>query len=74
MNGIVMVMFGALASLDLVWSLGDLFMGCITLCNLYAIVRLHPLAVSLLKDYVKQKRAGIKSPEYHNEEFEAWKP
>lgn len=38
MNGIVMVIFGALASLDLVWSLGDFFMGCITLCNLFAIV------------------------------------
>lgn len=73
MNGIVMVMFGALASLDLVWSLGDFFMGCITLCNLYAIVRLHPQAVWLLKDYVSQKRDGIKSPEYHNEEQEAWK-
>jgi AGCS family alanine or glycine:cation symporter len=79
MNGIVMVMFGALASLDLVWSLGDFFMGCITLCNLYAIVRLHPRAVWLLKDYVSQKRAGIKSPEFHKEqmpkikdEIEAW--
>lgn len=79
MNGIVMVMFGALASLDLVWSLGDLFMGCITLCNLYAIVRLHPRAVWLLKDYVRQKRAGIKSPSFHKEqmaeiesEIDAW--
>ena len=30
MTGGVMVLFGALASLDLVWSLGDLFMGLIT--------------------------------------------
>ena len=79
MNGIVMVMFGALASLDLVWSLGDFFMGCITLCNLYAIVSLHPRAVWLLKDYVRQKRAGIKSPTFHKEqmpeiedEIDAW--
>lgn len=79
MNGIVMVLFGALASLDLVWNLGDLFMGCITLCNLFAIVRLHPRAVYLLQDYVRQKRAGIKSPTFHKrqmpdiaEELKAW--
>jgi AGCS family alanine or glycine:cation symporter len=79
MNGIVMVLFGALASLDLVWNLGDLFMGCITLCNLFAIVKLHPRAVYLLQDYVRQKRAGIKSPTFHKrqmldiaEELKAW--
>ena len=79
MNGIVMVLFGALASLDLVWNLGDLFMGCITLCNLFAIVKLHPRAVFLLKDYIRQKRAGIKSPTFHKrqmpeiaDELSAW--
>ena len=79
MNGIVMVLFGALASLDLVWNLGDLFMGCITLCNLFAIVKLHPCAVFLLKDYIRQKRAGIKSPTFHKgqmseiaDELSAW--
>lgn len=79
MNGIVMVMFGALASLDLVWSLGDLFMGCITICNLFAIVKLHPQAVFLLRDYVRQKRSGVKSPTFDKskmpevaDELSAW--
>lgn len=69
MNGAVMVLFGALASLDLVWNLGDLCMGCITLCNLVAIVKLHPQALWLLRDYQKQKRSGIKSPVFHKEQI-----
>ena len=79
MNGIVMVFFGALASLDLVWSIGDLFMGFITLCNLVAIVKLSPQATFLLKDYQRQKREGIKSPTFHRcqmpeieKDLEAW--
>lgn len=69
MNGVVMVFFGAMASLDLVWSLGDLFMGCITLCNLCAIVKLGKQAFFLLDDYCEQKRMGIKSPVFHRSQM-----
>ena len=51
-----MVMFGALASLDLAWSLADVTMG------LMAISLLSRQAFLLLQDYVAQKKAGIKSP------------
>lgn len=61
-TGGIMVMFGAIASLDLVWSIGDLFMALITICNLFAILVLGKQAFFLLEDYRKQKRAGIKSP------------
>lgn len=57
-----MVMFGALASLDLAWSLADITMAFMTICNLIAISLLSREAFLLLADYVKQKRAGIKSP------------
>lgn len=57
-----MVMFGALASLDLAWSLADMTMAFMTICNLVAISLLSREAFLLLADYVKQKRAGIKSP------------
>lgn len=57
-----MVMFGALASLDLAWSLADITMAFMTICNLIAISLLSQEAFLLLADYVKQKRAGIKSP------------
>ncbi len=57
-----MVMFGALASLDLAWSLADITMAFMTICNLIAISLLSREAFLLLADYVKQKRAGVKSP------------
>ncbi len=62
-----MVLFGALASLELVWSLADVTMGLMTLCNLIAIVFLGKYAFRLLKDYQKQKRAGVKSPVFRKE-------
>ncbi|ANR73940.1 alanine:cation symporter family protein [Prevotella scopos JCM 17725] len=61
-TGGVMVMFGAIASLDLVWSIGDFFMALITICNLIAILTLGKYAFRLLDNYRQQKCAGIKSP------------
>lgn len=57
-----MVMFGALASLDLAWSLADICMGLMTICNLIAITLLGKYAFRLLEDYLQQKRKGIKHP------------
>ena len=57
-----MVMFGALASLDLAWSLADISMGLMTICNLIAITLLGKYAFRLLDDYIGQKRKGIKHP------------
>ena len=78
-SGGVVVMFGALATLDLVWSLGDLCMAMLTACNLIAIVLLGRYAFRLLDDYRQQKRQGIKEPTFHRsqlpelaEELECW--
>ena len=57
-----MVMFGALASLDLAWSMADICMGLMTICNLIAITLLGKYAFRLLDDYIGQKRKGIKHP------------
>ncbi|MBQ7773115.1 MAG: alanine:cation symporter family protein [Bacteroidales bacterium] len=62
-----MVMFGALASLNLAWSLADICMACMTACNLVAIVLLSKYAVRLLNDYVAQKKQGIKDPVFKKE-------
>ena len=59
-----MVMFGALASLDLVWSLADVCMALMSICNLIAIVLLGKYAFRLLEDYREQKRQGIKEPTF----------
>ncbi len=65
LSGGVVVMLGALASLDIVWSVGDLFMAMLTACNLVAIARLGKYAFILLEDYRRQKRSGIKEPTFH---------
>ena len=57
-----MVMFGAVATLDLAWSLADVTMGLMALCNLIAISLLGKYAFRLLEDYRAQKSAGIKDP------------
>ncbi|GAA3324646.1 alanine/glycine:cation symporter family protein [Ectobacillus funiculus] len=58
---IAMVLFGALYSAELIWSLADIFMGCMVLVNLYAITRLSKVAKALLKDYIAQKETRIRS-------------
>ena len=65
----VMVMFGALASLEIVWNLGDLCMALLTACNLVAIIALGKYAFRLLNDYRQQKHQGIKEPIFHRNMF-----
>lgn len=62
-----MVMFGALASLKLAWSLADITMGLMAICNLIAILMLGKQAFILLQDYQKQKHSGIKNPVFEKE-------
>jgi AGCS family alanine or glycine:cation symporter len=65
----VMVMFGAMASFELVWNIVDFFMAFLTACNLVAIVLLGRYAFRLLDDYRQQKRQGIKEPVFHRDQF-----
>ncbi|MCD8177865.1 MAG: alanine:cation symporter family protein [Tannerellaceae bacterium] len=60
-----MVLFGAVASLELAWSLADVTMGLMTLCNLVAIILLGRQAFVLLSNYLAQKRSG-NDPVYRN--------
>lgn len=53
-----MVMFGAVTTLQTVWSLADLTMALMTLCNLVAIVMLGRRVIILLNDYLRQRREG----------------
>ena len=65
----VVVMFGALATLELVWSLGDFCMALLTACNLVAIIALGRYVFRLLDDYRQQKRQGIKNPTFHRHQI-----
>ena len=75
---VLMVLFGSLATLQLVWNLADLFMGLLCLTNLYAITRLAPYARRALRDY-QEKRARGENPSFAASDIEltdgiyAWK-
>lgn len=62
-----MVFFGSIATLDMVWSLADVTMALMAICNLIAILFLGKYAVRLLSDYRTQKKAGIQSPVFKKE-------
>ena len=65
----VMVIFGSLASFELVWNIVDFFMAFLTACNLIAIVLLGRFVFRLLEDYRKQKKQGIKEPIFHRSQL-----
>lgn len=59
-----MVLFGSIASMDLVWNIADVFMGLMAILNLIAIVLLSKIAIKALQDYTAQKKAG-KNPVFY---------
>lgn len=76
----LMVFFGSLVSMDIVWNLADVFMGLMAVINLIAIVLLSKIAFKALEDYTTQKKAGIKNPVFKsssipelNDEVTEWK-
>lgn len=68
-SGGVMVFWGAIAGLDVVWGIGDLFMAILTACNLFAITLLCKHVFVLLDDYRRQKKSGIKNPVFHRSQM-----
>lgn len=60
----VTVMLGALVSLQTAWSMVDICMGLMTICNLIAILLLSGKAFKLLNNYLEQRKQG-KNPEFH---------
>ncbi|WOH36815.1 alanine/glycine:cation symporter family protein [Thalassotalea fonticola] len=49
---LIMVFWGASATLKQVWSLADMALGLMTLVNIYAIVLLTPTIVNITQDYL----------------------
>ncbi|MBB4822958.1 AGCS family alanine or glycine:cation symporter [Sporosarcina luteola] len=52
------VMFGALAKVDIVWSMADLFMGLMAILNLLVILLLGKVAFKVLDDFTSQRKQG----------------
>jgi len=55
---LVMVMFGSIAHVQLVWNLADLFMGLMAILNIAVILLLGRTAFKVLNDYTKQRKIG----------------
>lgn len=62
---VLMVLFGGVAELSLVWNLADLFMGFLALTNLYAIARLAKFVRVAFADYLAQRKRGLENPAFH---------
>jgi len=69
---VAMVMWGSIASLQIVWDLADLFMGLMAILNIIAILMLGNVAFKVLKDYEKQKREGF-DPKFKAKNIEGLK-
>lgn len=76
-SAVAMVFIGAQLSMELAWDLADVFMGFMASINIIAILLLSNIAIKVLKDYEKQRKAG-KNPTFkaadvgiHDTEF--WK-
>lgn len=59
---ILMILFGSLTEVNIVWNLADLSMGLMAILNLIAIIFLGKYAFLALKDYRHQKSRGILNP------------
>lgn len=54
-----MVMFGAMAQVEVVWSMADLFMGLMAIINLLVIALLGRVAFKVLDDFTMQRKQGL---------------
>lgn len=66
---LAMIVFGAVAKVQLVWDLADLFMGLMVIVNLIAIFLLSKVAFAALHDYKMQKRVG-KDPVFYKDSIQ----
>lgn len=55
---IASVFAGTLIDAGMAWDMADVAQGTMALVNVYAILRLSPVAVAALRDYERQQRAG----------------
>lgn len=70
---LMMVYFGAITSVPLIWNMADLFMGSMAVINLFAILLLTPFLLMLLRDYRSQLKKGIKEPVFKMDDHPKYK-
>ncbi|WP_293953653.1 sodium:alanine symporter family protein [uncultured Corynebacterium sp.] len=63
------VLGGAIGSVPLVWALADVFSGLMAITNLIAVVPLTGVALAVLRNYTRQRKAGL-NPVFHRDDEE----
>ncbi|MEZ9938259.1 alanine:cation symporter family protein, partial [Vibrio breoganii] len=63
-----MVLFGSVASIDIVWVMADVSMGLMAIVNMVAILLLSGIVVKLAKDYNQQLKVG-KVPTFNAKDY-----
>jgi AGCS family alanine or glycine:cation symporter len=56
---VALVLVGSVASLETVWSIADVTMGLMATVNLVAVLALTGVTVKVLRDYDRQRKAGL---------------
>lgn len=56
---LVFILFGVLVDGSVIWSMGDIGVGCMLWVNTFACLLLTPVVVKTVKDYKKQKKLGM---------------
>ncbi|AHM58051.1 sodium/glutamine symporter GlnT (plasmid) [Peptoclostridium acidaminophilum DSM 3953] len=64
-----MVMVGAIAKIQIVWDMADLFMGLMAIINLGSIAFHYKKAIDALDDYTRQKKMGL-DPVFYKDSIE----
>ncbi|MDU0970267.1 MAG: alanine/glycine:cation symporter family protein [Actinomycetaceae bacterium] len=59
---IVATGLGAIVKLELAWNLADLALALMTIVNMIAVALLLPYGVACLRDYDRQRKAGVENP------------
>ncbi|MBE7341476.1 alanine/glycine:cation symporter family protein [Staphylococcus haemolyticus] len=57
---VLLVFVGSVVKTETVWSTADLFMGLMAIVNLISIIGLSNITIAVMKDYQKQRKAGMK--------------
>lgn len=56
---LIMILWGAMASLPSVWAMADMALGLMTVVNVIAIVLLTPTIISITNDYREKRKANV---------------
>ena len=64
---VAIVFISCIIPLNLMWDICDVFMACMGIANMTAVLLLCRYAFAAYKDYRAQKKAGIEEPEFSKE-------